>query len=372
MTGGRFFYLSHAPADEVVRVLYHDLSARIAQRVGPDPDLDVGFLDDLLPAGADWAHEVATALAHAEAFVPLYSPGYLSRRWPLRERESFRRRMAGTAAPQDAGAHIVPVLWVPAPFAGYVADVAEALALADDIPEYADNGLRGLAVLSIFRSAYDEVVDRIASRIVAAAAAPLGPGPVRPLAAMPQPSLATAGLVISVAAPTRDSAPPQRPATAYGSSGAQWRPYHAGMALPVAAQAAAVAERHGLPPQVVELDVAAGLAATIPTVLLVDPWITADAGGRAALQEILAVAPDWLTVLVVVDEDDGQYGAVDARLADQLTGVLSLIVSREIPRARRAEEFERLIPSLIADARRRYLRTRPARYPARPRLMGTR
>jgi FxsC-like protein len=372
MTGGVFFYLSHATADGVVRVLYHDLCARIAERAGPDPGLDVGFLDDMLPAGADWAHEAATALAHAEAFVPLYSPGYLNRLWPLRERESFRRRMAGAAATEDAARHMVPVLWVPVPFAGYVADVADALALAEDIPEYAENGLRALAVLPVFRSAYDEVVDRVASRIVAAAGAPLGPGPVRPLAAVSQSSSATAGLVIAVAAPTRDSVPPRRSVIAYGSSGAQWRPYHAGMALPLAAQAAAVAERHGLPPQVVELDVAAGLAAAIPTVLLVDPWIAAEAGGRAALQEFMAVAPDWLTVLVVVDEDDEQYSTAGARLADELTGALSRIVSREIPRARRAEEFERIIPSLIADARRRYLRTRPALYPSRPRLLGTR
>src|SRR5258705_5774064 len=94
---GLYFFLSYAhsppPSDDIqtdtdhwVRIFYEDLCAEVKRLAQPDTGMDIGFFDPLIPPGSDWKVHLARYLGAAEVFVPLYSPGYLNRAWPLSER----------------------------------------------------------------------------------------------------------------------------------------------------------------------------------------------------------------------------------------------------------------------------------------------
>src|SRR6476659_7455305 len=81
-------------SDPVVEKFYEDLAGAVRARARPGSREPMGFFDQAIPAGSDIKAELSRALGAAQVFVPLYSPSYVTRSWPLREQEVFRRRLA--------------------------------------------------------------------------------------------------------------------------------------------------------------------------------------------------------------------------------------------------------------------------------------
>src|SRR4051794_16905289 len=71
--------------DTWVRRCFEDLSGEVGRLLSRDPR-GVGFVDYLAEPGADWKAVQTEMLGRAEVFVPLYSPGYFNKSWPMRER----------------------------------------------------------------------------------------------------------------------------------------------------------------------------------------------------------------------------------------------------------------------------------------------
>lgn len=371
---GIYFFLSYAHstptstgigADDIdpsVKDFYRDLSAEVRRLARPSAPPEVGFFDDLLPAGSDWHAGLTAALGAAEVFVPLYSPGYLSRPWPQRERESFRRRVAALVPDEEWRRHVIPVLWIPFPPEDRLPDVDEALVIGRGIPGYAENGLRALSVLTSYREQYLQIRDRLAHRIVEVAErSQLGPS------SAPDPDEVTT-------APTPLSETPFVVAVCAPTKSVLWKPF-AQAEVPIAEYAATVAERLGLAARIVDLGVERSILDTCPAVLLIDPWILQRKNGRSLLRAGVKGLPKWVIPLVVLDKNDPEYAERGLGLGREVTDILSPSGVPRVRQAREVEEFVHLMPSLVTEARRQYLRNAPVfppkgQHPGRPRLGG--
>lgn len=357
-TRGIYFFLSFAHSSPVdgarvdpdhwVRAVFEDLCASVRARAAPSTGWRIGFYDGLLAPDSDWKVKTAASLGAAQVFVPLYSPAYLDRSWPLRERESFRRRLAALGAIEAE--HLVPVLWTPTPTAWQQPDWH-----ADDVPEYTTNGLRTLRMLSVYERPYREICERLARRIVEMAER--DPLPVTRAPALdditdiPQGDTA---FVVAVVAPTVDDLPSGYPDGMYGRSGKNWRPYPSGSAAPAADYAADVAERLGLPTRVVDFKIGGGLLDRHPGLLLIDPWVLRT--GRRPLKSALSRLPGWVTPLVLTDKNDPRSGSGATRLAAEVDDMLRHAGAARVKRAVTIHEFVRQLPGLVTEARRQYLR----------------
>jgi FxsC-like protein len=372
MPEGLYFFLSYAhlpPAtdadatdDPVVTEFFDDLTAEICRRVAAASGWEPGAYDRALPSD-DGA--VAAALAQAQVFVPLYSPRYLSGTWPMREYRSFTERLRKVDG--DAADHIQPVLWVPLPPGQALPDGTD-LHLADDSPDYAENGLRMLRELAIYRPQYDAVVGRLAQRIIdAAQQTPLTPSAAL-MVAETNAEPGVAQFAVAVAAPGSESLPAERRSEAYGRLPVDWRPF--GHAQTAGRQAANVAERLGLPAAIVEPPDLVKAYENTPAVLLVDPWILAVRDGPSKVEETLNALPDWVTVIVLADEHDPQYAERGRELVVEAVDMLARAGAHRAPAdPRSAADLESAMPMLVMQARRRFLHSRP-RTGERPRLSG--
>jgi hypothetical protein len=106
---GVYFFLSYAhsaptservwsDADPTVSVFFADLATAVTARARPAEGMEIGFFDQQIPPGADMKAQLCDALGRAEVFVPLYSPGYFAKSWPMREQEAFRGRLRAASA----------------------------------------------------------------------------------------------------------------------------------------------------------------------------------------------------------------------------------------------------------------------------------
>ncbi|MDQ7903252.1 TIR-like protein FxsC [Phytohabitans sp. ZYX-F-186] len=367
-TKGTYFFLSYARAapptdnartdtDTWVREFFRDLSQEVRQRARQQPGVEIGFLDLEVPPGSDSRAALAAALGAAQVFVPLYSPGYFGNSWSMREQESFRTRTAAAGSPSD---RVIPVLWVPFPSWETKVEVERARELGTGIPEYAENGMRALRMLSYYDGPYQVVLERLAGRIVDLAERhPLAPS----LAPDPHddrlPVEREVAFEVTVLAPTKADLPPDRTGDSYGETSAQWRPFSTRQALPIAEDAASTAERLGLPTRIVSFTEAGGPVAGRPAVLLIDPWVIAGSGGAQALRTVAQDLPDWVVPLIVVNEDDAQHTARGEGLADEAAAILFAADARRPERVGQVSEFVRIMPSLVAKARRQYLKNAP-------------
>jgi hypothetical protein len=319
VSGRYHFYLSFPHAfpftgqspddlDKWSRLLFRDLCAAVRRG---DSSASVvmasGFADQ--EPDADWR----SGLRGAEAFVPLYSPLYFARTRTARERETFVRRMtgAGVAQPED---RIVPVLWTPPPRSAEESPwVRQCLELKDAPSSYVDNGLQALLRLWMFRADYERVVGLLAERILAISrSAPIGPSSIDDSG-----ESAPADFAVIIAAP------------------AGWHPFPADQSLTIARYAERAAERLDFAVTTSALEDTADPAA-LPGVVLVDPRYTADED-RAALLDRL---PPWAVPVLVGGRDD----QVPARFAR---------------RARSFRDLAGLLPFLVAEAQRQYVRLGP-------------
>jgi FxsC-like protein len=298
----------------------------------------------------------------------------------MRERASFLQRLADAVpAPPEPTRHIVPVLWIPLPAWDRIPERAAALDIGHGVPAYAENGLRALCMLASYRKQYRIILRRLAQRIVEVAqTTPLPPAPtltITELAETPPTETAATPFVVGVLAPTRASLPPHRTASGYGVTPRSWRPYAQAQQLPIAEYAANVAERLGLPTRIVDTSEDLGYLDNCPGVLLIDPWVAAGQDGAGALSVISGHLHQWVTPLLVADEDDPQYAESGAALDGQVTDRLHEIGAHRVRQSLKAEQFVQLMPSLVSEARRQYLKHAPVFLPKgpqrnRPRITG--
>lgn len=387
--GAPIFYLSYAHSaptsdkvrtdtDHWIRMVFQDLSKEIRRIRGLPPRAVVGVLGGMLPAGEDWHESKLEALSSAQVFVPLYSPGYLARTWPRREHESFLRRLAAAGARVED--HVVPVLWTPFPPDVDLPDLLAALELGDGVPAYAENGLRALRMLGAYRAQYEVILSRLAHRIVDLAGDhPLDESPAPDVtdvpAVLPE-SQSEAPYVVRVLAPTAANHPEGAPEDAYGLDGPAWRPFGTAQAMPIAEYAATVAERLGLMPRIVAVPADKDTAApTAPGMLLIDPWFVALPEGEGTLSTALATLPEWVMPLVVLNRDDRAHAERGALLRTRVLDMLRQAGAQRVRTADEAEECVHLMPVLVSEARRQFLRRGPIWPPkgvrtGRPRLAG--
>jgi FxsC-like protein len=387
--GGSYFFLSYARSaplagdwqedpDEHVRQFFDDLTDAVSSRASEDSRLIPGFFDQDLPVGSDWKESLNRALGAAEVFVPLYSPGYFSSSWPGREWACFHRRMelAGIKEPER---RFAPVLWTPLWNQHKFPGIRAALEIGASEAEYEKSGLRVLRKL--YRNSYDAVVDQLAKRVVALAERhPLAPSIVPDIDEMKsrfRPEAPLAVFAVAVAAPTSDAAPVGSDPRSYGDTSARWHPFP-GQELSLAEHAKQVAERLDFEVKFTSLDEACDRAAGRPGLILIDPWFIAADEGQG-LRSALGKLPPWvLPLLVYSSPRDTRAGLLAAQVKDMLraAGVLPAESSRRASRsASSLEGFVAVVPVLVAEAERRFLRQvsvpAPSVQPgARPRLSG--
>ncbi|MEU4556245.1 FxsC-like protein [Micromonospora violae] len=365
---GTYFFLSYAhsapapgaradaDADAWVRKFFTDLTDEVRRQARPVAGMRIGFFDQDIPLGADWKAALAEALGDAEVFVPLYSPGYFSRPWALGEQESFRARLAAAGPARATAGHLTPVLWIPFPPWETHPELDAALDLARDVPEYAENGLRALHMLDSYKGPYRLLLSRLASRIVhTAERRPMGPSRAPGLDEVVRPTPTDPDLVVAVLAPTRDRLPTGRDPAGYAASSRLWRPYGRSQQLPAAEYAASTAERLGLSARTEDFAQASALLDRRPAVLLVDPWIAATPDAAAVLARMLSGLREWVVPLVVTDDDSQDA----TRRATEVTQLLQNAGLPQVKRACSMREFVDLMPALVTEARRQFLKYGP-------------
>jgi hypothetical protein len=114
----------------------------------------------------------------------------------------------------------------------------------------------------------------------------------------------------------------------------------------------------------------------MPGVVLIDPWFVAKERGLAALQAFVGKLPVWVLPLLVLGANQDSRSA---RLAERVRGILQQTMSSRGDAVKRAiggvdslARFAVLMPILVAEAERQYLRHGPilrsAARVSRPRL----
>ena len=372
-----YFYLSYAhsaplgadslpDSDHWVGILFKDLSREVGELVGARGATPVGYFDDLVRPGADWKTALAEVLGSTDVFVALYSPGYFNKSWPLRERESFRRRFDVRGQPaEDADRRLLSVLWVPLPAQAHAIERSDALSLGAGVPEYAENGLRALCRLAAYQAQYRTILHRLARRIVEIAGpAPAQPsGPVTIDVPVDNAKQTEMSFSVAVLAPSWPHLPADRNPAPYGRDPQSWQPYGDTQKFPIAEYAANVAERLGLPTRIVDWRAAVHAFANSPTLVLIDPWVAGTTAGLAALTTLAADRPDWVTPLLVADRRDPQYAGRGDQLATVAADKLGAAGGRGVRRILNVDQLVRNMPSLINDTCRRFLKNAPVSLP---------
>ncbi|MGH3921288.1 MAG: TIR-like protein FxsC [Pseudonocardiaceae bacterium] len=359
---GVYFFLSYAhsaptskqvrsDADPSVGVFFADLVAEVRARARPAEGMEIGFFDQQIPPGTDIKAQLSDALGRAEVFVPLYSPGYFAKSWPMREQLAFQGRLrAASATTPDR--HIVPVLWTPLLSWEQPPAMATTLNIRADDSDYGENGLRALCMLTSYRRSYQLVLDMLADEIVKVAErSPLGPSTAPDLDDVPDPVPSNAGFVVAMLSP-EDSVLLGSNAVG-GRTNASWWTY-AGRRIPLVAEHAGnMAERVGLKTSVGNFTEFESLFDQTPAIVFVDPWIVVSRGPDF-LASIFAGLPKWVIPLVL----DGQRGdpSVDPAMAEEAVKALGSALQVPINRVNSMDQLDEILPTLVARARRTYLR----------------
>jgi FxsC-like protein len=368
---GNYFYLSYAQSpplagtvqagpDQWVREFYRDLAVAVREQASPDSDLGPGLYDQEIPLDS-WRASLTEALSRAEVFVPLYSPGYFARSWPGREWACFERRLR-EAHVDNPLRRFRPVLWTPLPWDVDPPDLTELMADAER--EYAENGLRTLLRLQPYRPTYERIVRRLAAQIVDLADNfPIGPSPAPDIDTVQSPFQAEAyGAVfaITMAVPRIFDLPRDMDRSGYGESRKDWKPYPGDQQAPLTEHAASIVERMDLAVMVTSIEKKRGDKLTSrPGVIIIDPWFIGTARGLADLQSFVTNLPPWVLPMVVLG---ASRDARSAELAEQVRAILRAsgghgeAAQRAIAGIDSLAMFAALMPILVAEAERQYLR----------------
>jgi TIR domain-containing protein len=313
------FFLSYAhsgpPADGVdadadlsVNRFFRHLEREVGARAA-DPPAKIGFLDQEIQPGENLKARLSQALASAEVFVPLYSPRYFANPRPFREQQIFesRQNAHGTAVANQQ--HILPVLWTPFPPFDRPPEIAQILRLGPSIEAYRDLGLRALCLVEseAYSRPYEQVVSWLATEIVRLAEeSPLGPA----------------------VAPEMDDVPGRgrsAPAFVVAYAGPSWL-------AELGQQAAALIERLGFATRVVPLAFAVKDLANAPGLVLTDAMDATPGTAGQARATLPESVPEWALPVLV----------------RSLSGI---------------DDLASELPTLVARARRTFLRRAPAQPP---------
>ena len=362
---GVYFFLSYAhsaptservqsDSDPAVGVFFADLAAAVAARATPAAGMEIGFFDQQIPPGADMKALLSDALGSAEVFVPLYSPGYFAKSWPMREQEVFRRRLlaASTAEPEQ---RIVPILWTPLLSWEQPPIEARALSIGAGISDYGENGLRALCMLTSYQTSYRLILSLLADEIVKVAErSPLGPSAAPDLDDVPGPVAAEAGFLVAMLAPRHGVS--RAPRVVKGGENPWWRTDAEQRIPPVAEYAGSVAERLGLDTRVADFAEVEELFDQTPAIVIVDPWIVADRRSQF-LASTFAGLPKWVVPLVL----DGQRGdpTLDSAMTEKAVEALGSALPVPVNRVNSMDQLDEILPTLVTRARRTYLREGP-------------
>jgi FxsC-like protein len=379
-----YFFLSYAHPDplagnpeddpiEPVETFFADLSAAVRRHARAHGG-DVGFFDQELPAGSDWKQFVTRALSAAQVFVPLYSVGYLMNSYPGREFTCFKMRVKEAGGRNPAG-RLVPVLWAPLAGVEYPPGLREAVDAVTGL-DYADYGLYALLRLRPYHDLYQEMVDGLGAQIVEIAERdpiePVEPARIGDIEKAPSAFPVARPLpvfFVQVAAPTAGNAPENRDLRAYGDSSADWRPF-ADQKLSLAEYARQVTERFDFDVRVTDIGLAGDRAAARPGIIMIDPEFIADESGREMLAAVAAKLPRWVLPVVVVDRaKDERTRALAHYVLDILTkaGVLPTESARRgASGVDSLDAFLSLVPVLVAEAGKQYLRHHRRQLPIPP------
>jgi FxsC-like protein len=395
---GPVFFLSyaHSPRDDRSRQdpdlwigkLYDDLCEIVKELAGLPSGENAGFMDRDLRQGHEWPDRLANALATCRVFVPLYSHRYFRSEHCGKEWFAFNRRRlnykAKNANPVDT---IVPALWIPfqdGMLPEAVTSVQYSSVAFGEL--YAEHGFFGIMKVSRWREAYEEAVYLLARQIVTAAtASPIGPGERVPYESLHSAFGGTARtgpgdkpLRITIVAPSKDELPDDRDASYYGTDILAWNPYGEDSVRPLADHAAELARSLSYTPEVGDLyrheaRLVGREPPSGPEVLLIDPWAAMLPECREVLQQLDSMNNPWVQVIVMWNQKDAQMRTDRERLKEALGSVLprklregratSVSAVRGIPTL---EEFGMVLPHVVAEAGRHYLRTASARLPQVP------
>jgi FxsC-like protein len=134
-----------------------------------------------------------------------------------------------------------------------------------------------------------------------------------------------------------------------------WRPFGQAQAMPIAEYAEIVGQRLGLPTRVVDNIGRTGEWLHGPGVLLIDPWVMEVEAMQHVLAEATRHLPTWIKCLVIIGSGDGpsrtRGDATVQRVVDMLKK--SGVTARY---ARTLTEFDQLMPVLVGESRRAYLK----------------
>lgn len=336
--------------DVWVRTCFEKLSEAVGGLLGADP-AQVGFVDYLVEPGTDWKAMLTDRLGTAEVFVPLYSPGYFNKSWPMRERAVFLERLdrAYAGRPDEARAHVLPVLWTPFPAGERVAEVSAALPLGAGIAEYSENGLRALGRLASYREHYARIIDRLAHRIVEVTGRhrlPASRAVAIDEVTVPEPASSETPFVVGVL--TGRDVNRRRPVT--------WKPFGGALDPPIAEYVANVAERLGLPTKVVDRPSDLKALDGSPSVVLIDPWPSPDDVDRFAA--VRGHLHRWVTPIVVTDREDPRYNEHGADAVARTRARLTELGAARVYQALDVEQLAALLPAAVSEVRRHYLHFR--------------
>jgi hypothetical protein len=364
---GSYFYLSYAHSlplagrhkagpDPWVHRFFGDLAGVVRELAGR-PQPAAGFYDQQIPSGADWKAALLDGLGGAQVLVPLYSPGYFNQSWSGREWACFAQRMQ-EAVPADPLDRIVPVLWVPLPRGRQVPGYQAALDLGADEPAYGENGMQALLRLGLYRDSYGRVLRKLAGQVVQIArrrpVRPAVPPDIESIDSPFSPESASAVLWIAVAAPT---------AATPGSKSADWRPYPREQTLALSAYAAWRAEQLDFAAQVTGLE-DRPKTHNGPCIMLVDPKVAAEKPDRDHFRTTVADLPAWILPLLVLDDSaDAKLLKLAETTRDMLVASVPDLTSAAIHSVASFDEFLEVVPVLVAEAERRYIRYGPAPVP---------
>jgi FxsC-like protein len=391
--GSKYFYLSyahspplsgsqHSDPDQWVHSFFEDLTASVTRIASPGSGVDPGFFDQDVTPGSDWKATITQALGSAQVFVPLYSPSYFARSLPGREWACFQQRLIRVGI-EDPVSRFAPVLWIPLPGERDRPGLREALAIGPAEEAYSENGLRALLRLRPYRTVYQTVVDRVAEQVVRLAERdPVAPSAVPDIDEVQSAfdaEAAAAVFTVAVAAPVSSALAADHDLASYSQTGPSWKPFSPSREISLAAYATRVAEQLDFAVVQTDIEKAGELFGDRPGVILIDPWFIAEERGLRILQSSVRDLPAWVLALLVLDP---QPDARAAELADSTRSILQKAGVARSEAARRAirgvtsvTEFTALMPILVTEAERQYLRHGPvlratARPGSRPRLIG--
>ena len=368
-----YFVVSYAHSPTIgeyrlVRTFFDDLELAVRALASARSGPIHGFIDQQIPPDSNWKDSLSRALGTAQVLVPLYSVRYFAKSLPGREWACFYRRveMAGLADPE---LRIMPILWTPLLGTRERPELRKALALGADKRGYAENGLRLMLKISSYRKPYEAVVNLLAKEIVVIAEkSPIDPSEVPDIDEMEsafRPESRLAVFAIETAAPTARAAALR----GHGESDVEWRPFPQ-QDLPLAQYAGQVIERFDFQAEVSEIKTVSDQRTRRPGIILIDPWFIADEKGRSALESAVNQLPRWVLPLLILEHPDDSR---TRELAGQVREILSAAGALLTDSSRQAAQgvssldaFMLIIPKLVAEAERQYLRHRSGRVRSQP------